>query len=116
MGWKLLLLFPDLNLSSGYRCIKVNRLIGGADSSQHTKMEAGDLESAKQGNITIAKTALTMGLVFDQMIIEFGTLQKPSWIHLSYKKEGNRGQILRADASTGKTVYTILTKAEVLAI
>lgn len=113
---KLLLLFPDLNISSGYRCIRDNKLIGGANSSQHTKMEAGDLESLKSGNIQIAKTTLNSNLVFDQMIIEFGTLQKPAWIHLSYKKSGNRGEILRAEVINGKTVYSKMTKDQVLSI
>jgi len=109
---KLILLFPDLSLSSGYRSPALNKAIGGANSSQHTKMEAGDLESLKAGNIEIAKTVLKAGIIFDQMIIEFGTMEKPAWIHLSYKKTGNRGQILRASGTP--TIYTVLTKEQIL--
>ena len=46
-------------------------------------------------------------LPFDQLIWEFGTNEKPDWVHVSYKKGGpQRGQILRAVRnSAGKTVY-----------
>lgn len=113
---RLLLIFPDLFISSGYRSEALNAAIGGANSSQHTKGEAVDLQITKSSNICIAQVLIRAGIEFDQMIVEFGTMEKPSWIHVSWKKDGNRGQILRAELVKGKTVYSTLTKEQILNI
>lgn len=44
-------------------------------------------------------------LDFDQMIWEFGTTDNPDWVHVSYKSEGNRKQILKAVRVDGRTKY-----------
>ena len=36
-------------------------------------------------------------LKFDQLIWEYGNDKAPSWIHVSYKRTGNRNQILRKE-------------------
>ncbi len=114
---KVLLLFPNMSISSGYRCGALNAAIGGANTSQHTKGQAADVEAGTgKSNIELAKSVLSANIVFDQMIVEFGTLEKPDWIHLSYNKTHNRGQILRAEVVNGKTEYLLLTKEQVLAI
>lgn len=113
---RLLLIFPDLFISSGYRSEALNAAIGGANSSQHTKGEAVDLQITKSSNICIAQVLIRAGIEFDQMIVEFGTMEKPSWIHVSWKKQGNRGQILRAESVKGKTVYSTLTKEQIINI
>jgi hypothetical protein len=41
---------------------------------------------------------------FDQVILEFGTLKHPSWIHLSIAPR-NRKQVLRATYKNNKIVY-----------
>jgi len=33
-------------------------------------------------------------LEFDQLIWEFGDDSNPAWVHVSYKTENNRGEIL----------------------
>jgi len=110
---KLFNLFPDLHINSGYRCPKVNALIGGSATSQHCKGEAVDVSIKSLSNIKIAQAVLFAKIPFDQMIIEGGTMEKPVWIHLSYSKFANRAQILRADFSTGKAVYTGLTPKQI---
>ena len=46
-------------------------------------------------------------LDFDQLILEFYTPGIPDsgWVHVSYKSEGNRKQVLTAMKEDGKTVY-----------
>jgi hypothetical protein len=44
-------------------------------------------------------------LTFDQLIWEFGDDENPDWVHVSYKTEGNRGEVLRAVRQNGKTIY-----------
>ena len=113
---RLLVIFPDLFISSGYRSPELNTIIGGANSSQHTKGEAVDLGITKTSNISIARALLSAKIPFDQMIVEFGTFEKPQWIHISYKKERLRNEILRAETVNGKTVYTKVNPEQILNI
>lgn len=101
----------SLNISSGYRCLRDNTAIGSASTSQHTKGQAADIElliSGVNNNFRLAQEVLRNKIIFDQMILEFGTFDKPAWIHLSYDstKAIQRGQILRAETVNDKTVYT----------
>jgi zinc D-Ala-D-Ala carboxypeptidase len=102
----------DFFISCAFRCPAVNKSVGGAETSQHLTGQASDNIYPK-GNLYLAKTVLTHNLPFDQMILEGGTLVKPNWIHLSYSPR-NRREILRADFSSGKAVYSVLTKQQVI--
>lgn len=80
-----------LNISSGYRCSKLNShyKIGGSPTSQHVKGEAADVWCATMSPYDLASQVMKLGLSFDQMILY------PGFLHLSYKKDGNqRMQIL----------------------
>ncbi|MEJ2659035.1 MAG: D-Ala-D-Ala carboxypeptidase family metallohydrolase [Desulfobacterales bacterium] len=82
-----------IRVSSGFRCIKVNRLIGGADSSQHTKGEAGDLTCDDNAELF---SIIYHNFEFDQLIWEFGDDSEPAWVHVSFREGKNRKEVLRA--------------------
>jgi hypothetical protein len=90
-----------IKISSGFRCQQLNRLIGGASGSQHTKGEAFDLE------LTDRKLFdwILRNVEFDQLIYEFGNDAHANWFHISYRKGNNRKQALRAIKIGGKTQY-----------
>ena len=104
-----------LRVTSGYRSESLNKAIGGSNKSQHTKCEAVDLQFVKRGsmdNMRIFNAIVTLGLDFDQLILEFGgaTADKdsdnPDWIHISWKIKDNRRQILVAyKDENNKTKY-----------
>ena len=81
-----------IKVNSFYRSEKLNKRIGGALSSAHISGQAIDITSLG------GKTNLEMfhyikdNLCFDQLIWEFGN--EPKWLHVSFKKEGNRQQVL----------------------
>ena len=76
-----------LFINSGYRSPELNKAVGGATTSQHTKGCAADVGVTDP--LALAKLAKKMRLQFDQMIIY------ASFVHFSHKKDGeNRGQIL----------------------
>ena len=89
-----------INISSGFRSLQVNKMIGGAKTSQHTKGEAMDLQIGSKG-FNFIKDKLD----FDQLIWEFGNDENPSWVHVSYSKI-NRKQVLKATKKNGKTIYS----------
>ena len=97
-----------ISVVSGDRSPQVNKAIGGAVTSQHVKGEAADIElyvEGQENNRYLFDKIIEMDLPFDQLISEYGTEEKPDWIHVSYSKVKNRGQQLRAERINGKTVY-----------
>ena len=80
-----------IKINSGYRSPALNKAIGGSTTSQHCKGEAMDLD--------LHDKALFVWIIdnldFDQAIFEAGTESAAAWFHLSYKKVGNRKQVLR---------------------
>ena len=73
-----------IRISSGYRCERLNRAVGGVSNSQHTKGQAADLcidGDMKKGRKWF--DYIRQHLQFDQLIWEHdrsGTY----WIHVSY--------------------------------
>ena len=87
------LLGKPVNISSGYRCLQVNRRLGSKDSSQHLKGEAVDFKCELFGNPRAVFEAIRKSNIqFDQLILEFN-----SWVHISFVKEGGRRECLIID-------------------
>lgn len=89
-----------IKINSGFRCATLNKAIGGSSTSQHCKGEAIDIPVGSKVFHYIKDN-----LVFDQLIWEFGNSTEPQWVHVSYSKNGNRKQVLRAVKVGGKTTY-----------
>lgn len=90
-------------VSSGYRSQDLNDLIGGASASQHSKGEALDLDGSVENSRIFE--FIKNNLEFDQLIWEFGNDENPDWVHVSYKAENNRGEVLRAVRQSGRVIY-----------
>jgi hypothetical protein len=97
-----------IHISSGYRSAELNKCIGGSATSQHCKGQAIDIDMDGTPNGVTNKMVFDYikdNLEFDQLINEFDY----SWVHVSYSEGKNRGQILKAIKSNGKTSYTNIT-------
>jgi hypothetical protein len=96
-----------LRVTSGYRSEALNEAIGGSKKSQHSKGEALDMQSTKGYTNKELFTYIKDHLTFDQLIGEFpDNVGEYAWVHCSYKKEGNRGEVLIAyKDDNNKTKY-----------
>ncbi len=97
-------------ISSGYRSIKLNKALGGSSStSQHMSGQAIDIDADRYGGITNSEifNFIKDNLDFDQLIWEYGNDKQPDWVHVSYKEEGNRGQVLKVNRVNGKPKYSV---------
>jgi zinc D-Ala-D-Ala carboxypeptidase len=95
----------EIIISSGYRSLAVNKDKGGTNKplSQHCKGEAADLKSTDNAQLF---KLIREHFVFDQMIWEGGDDNQPAWVHVSYKTQGNRGEMLRMRIENGVKQYT----------
>jgi len=73
-----------MSISSGYRCIVLNRAIGSSDSSDHVRAQAADWTAPAFGSPTDICEALApyvSGLGIGQLINEYP--DRHGWIHTS---------------------------------
>ena len=56
-----------INISSGYRCLKLNEKVGGVPTSQHVMGQAADITVDDMTSYEIASMIIEMGLPFDQL-------------------------------------------------
>jgi uncharacterized protein YcbK (DUF882 family) len=80
-------------VSSGYRCAKLNRAVGGVARSQHISGQAADIQSvskSKADHKKLFELAQRLRLPYDQLIDEYDY----KWVHISFNTKGNRRQVL----------------------
>jgi hypothetical protein len=100
--------FGPTIITSGFRCLELNRAIGSSDSSQHTKGQAADFEVPGVTNLEVAQWVRD-NLSFDQLILEaYDPNEGPNsgWIHCSFVSESeNRGEVMTAEFKNGSANY-----------
>ena len=94
----------NIRKTSFYRCVKLNKIIGGSGTSQHCFAEAIDIEGINGiTNKEIFEFCRTLD--FDQLINEFQNEDgEPAWVHISRRKK-NRRQVLKAIKKGKETIY-----------
>lgn len=75
-------------ITSGYRCEKVNKLVGGVSNSQHQTGQAVDFTIKGMTVAQAVEYIKISGIEFDQLINEYG-----AWVHISYNKGHNRRDV-----------------------
>lgn len=82
-------------ITSGYRCLRLNRAVGGVPTSQHMRGEAADIFIP---NLEIGRKYFDFiknNTTFDQLIWEPRSADVPRWLHVSYTtRRPNRMQVL----------------------
>ena len=88
-------------VNSGFRCMTLNKVVGGAKNSQHVEGKAADITGgSKEANKKIWDVIMFLfqegDIEFDQCLNEKPDKDgNPSWIHISYNEDNNRCQILK---------------------
>ena len=93
------ILLSPIHISSGYRSLELNKLIGGSGKSAHMDGFAADFTAPSFGTPkTIVRTLHRHGIKCDQCIME-GT-----WVHISFAP-AMRNQFLTATFNNGVATY-----------
>ena len=80
-----------IRVNSFYRSPALNKAVKGSKTSQHVTGEAIDISGASKAENKKIFDWLCKNVIFDQCINEYDF----TWIHISYRKEGNRKQVLK---------------------
>ena len=75
-------------ITSGYRCPKLNSLVGGVANSQHTTGQAVDFIVNGMDVHTLFEFVRNSGVMYDQLIEEHS--KGKTWIHISYALKNRR--------------------------
>jgi zinc D-Ala-D-Ala carboxypeptidase len=81
-----------IKVNSGFRCKRVNKLVGGVSSSQHIEGKAVDIEGVLCTNRELFNL-IKDNFKFDQLLWEFGTKDEPAWVHVSWDSKRLRNEI-----------------------
>ena len=76
-------------ITSGFRCAKLNKLVGGVSNSQHLWGQAVDFVVNGMTPEQVVEAVKNSDIEFDQCLNEYN-----QWTHISYNKGKNRKQIL----------------------
>ncbi len=79
-------------VSSGYRCPRLNRAVGGAAKSQHATGQAADIHTLSDTpaeNKRLYDLIKSLKLPFDQLINEYNY----NWVHVSYSPRNRRQEL-----------------------
>ena len=69
-----------MRISSGFRCLKLNRVLRSKDISRHIMGLAADFSCPNYGSINDVMRAIAESSIeYDQLILEYN-----SWIHISF--------------------------------
>lgn len=79
--------FGVLRVTSGFRCPRLNALVGGAPTSQHMKGEAADIHVGGTETAEKMFRFVRDNLTFDQLILEHIARTGTRWLHVSYRHE-----------------------------
>lgn len=93
-----------IRVSSGYRCEKLNKAVGGAATSVHMLGYAADLQVSGSFNKFrdfVVEWVKKTGVKFDQILLESDKKKGSKWIHVGlYNNSGQqRGQIMVMEVS-----------------
>ena len=87
-------------VSSGFRCLALNRAVGSGDTSAHVTGDAADFICPGFGGpLTVVGALKDAGIAFDQLIVEFDR-----WVHISFAP-ALRHQLLRIDTRGTRPLY-----------
>ena len=78
--------FGVIRITSGYRCERLNRAVGGVKNSQHLRGEAADIHVS---DIEVGRKMFRFikeNLEFDQLLFEHIRENGVCWLHVSYRR------------------------------
>tara|TARA_B100000963_G_C22592309_1_gene656125 strand:- start:94 stop:630 length:537 start_codon:yes stop_codon:yes gene_type:complete len=97
--------YPDLIITSGYRCMTLNSSLGGSNTSQHVFGQAVDIQIPGLSTADVYNYIYYEVTGWDQLIWEYPERGGSSWVHVSYSSRNRRKTTLASKSSTYHNLY-----------
>ena len=97
--------YPDLIITSGYRCMALNSSLGGSNTSQHVYGQAVDIQIPELSTAEVYNYIYYQVTGWDQLIWEYPERGGSSWVHVSYSSRNRRKTTLASKSSTYHNLY-----------
>ena len=97
--------YPNLIITSGYRCMELNSSIGGSNTSQHVFGQAVDIQIPGLTTAEVYNYIYYQVTGWDQLIWEYPERGGSSWVHVSYSSRNRRKTTLASKSSTYHDLY-----------
>ena len=98
-------IYPDLIITSGYRCMALNSRLGGSNTSQHVFGQAVDIQIPGLSTADVYNYIYYQVTGWDQLIWEYPERGGSSWVHVSYSSRNRRKTTLASRSSTYHNLY-----------
>ena len=98
-------LYPNLIITSAYRCVNLNKAIGGSGTSQHCFGQAVDIQIPELTTAEVYNYIYYNISSWDQLIWEFPERGRRSWVHVSYSPRNRRKTTLASNVLTYHDLY-----------
>ena len=98
-------IYPDLIITSGYRCMALNSRLGGSNTSQHVFGQAVDIQIPGLSTADVYNYIYHEVTGWDQLIWEYPERGGSSWVHVSYSSRNRRKTTLASKSSTYHNLY-----------
>lgn len=79
-------------VSSGYRCLALNKAVSGVATSQHMKGEAADIVAPNKATLLEWYKILQQQGNYDQLILEHTAGKSNYWIHVSCRLDASQNR------------------------
>lgn len=95
-----------IHVTSGYRCPRLNVMVGGSATSAHMRFLAADIHADLHSADDLFDKIAKSSIVFDQLIIE-KSRDGAEWVHIGLADDGKqpRRELLKADGERGHMAY-----------
>ena len=97
--------YPDLIINSGYRCVELNKRLGGSNTSQHIFGHAGYIRVPNLTTADLYNYIYTNVRGWDQLIWEYPERGNNSWVHVSYGPQNRKVTTLASNREEYHNFY-----------
>jgi len=98
-------IYPNLIITSGYRCMALNSHLGGSNTSQHVYGQAIDMKVPELKTAELYNYIYTHVKGWDQLIWEYPEKGGGSWVHVSYGPKNRRKTTLASKSDQHHNTY-----------
>ena len=97
--------YPNLIINSGYRCIELNKRLGGSNTSQHIFGQAVDIRVPNLTTAELYNYIYSNIKGWDQLIWEYPEKENGSWVHVSFGPQNRKKTTLASSREEYHNLY-----------